>query len=401
MLKKLRVKFILITMTIVTVMLVVIFGLVFHFTRNSLEEESIRMMKELADNPFQLGILNDEPEEVRLPYFVLQIGLGGEILATGGGYFDLSDEAFLQEVLNVAFYAQEDVGLLKDYNLRYYRQTGMLSQSIVFADISSELSTLEALLQLCLFLGMLSFLVFLLISFFFARWAIKPVEQAWQQQKQFVADASHELKTPLTVILTNAELLQSPDCDEVQKARFSESILVMSRQMRGLVEGLLELARADRGPDRAAVQRFDFSACMTRASLPFEPLFFERELTLESFIEPGLQLCGDEEKLRHLPEILLDNALKYARSPGQVILSLRRQGSHALLTVSNTGDPIPAAERKEIFKRFYRADKSRRCSGSYGLGLSIAESIVQAHGGKIWAESAGGWNRFVVQLPLG
>ena len=401
MLKKLRVKFILINMTIVTAMLFVIFALVFHFTRSSLEQESIRMMKELADNPFQLGILNDDPEEVRLPYFVLQIGLGGEILATGGGYFDLSDEAFLQEVLNVAFYAQEDVGLLKDYDLRYYRQTGLMSQSIVFADVSSEQSTLEALLRLCLFLGGLSFLVFLFISFFFARWAVKPVERAWQQQKQFVADASHELKTPLTVILTNAELLQSPDYDAAQRSRFSESILVMSRQMRGLVEGLLELARADRGPDKAAGQVFDFSACMARAALPFEPLFFERGLMLESRIEPGLCLRGEEEKLRQLPEILLDNALKYAGSPGRVIFSLRRQGSHALLAVSNTGEPIPPAELKEIFKRFYRSDKARCRSGSYGLGLSIAESIVRAHGGKIWAESAGGWNRFFAQLPMG
>lgn len=397
MIRKLRLKFIAVTTALLTVMLCVIFGLIIHFTAQSLEAESIQALRTAASAPMRLG----RPDETdRLSGFTVRITPMGTIVENSGS-FDLSDEELLNKLIETAANSEEQIGELSEYSLRFCRDSGVGGMTIVFADITAEKAAIRNLTLNCIGIGLAALLALWGISVLLARWMIRPVEAAWQEQRQFVADASHELKTPLTVILTNAELLQSPDCDEVQKARFSESILVMSRQMRGLVEGLLELARADRGPDRAAVQRFDFSACMTRASLPFEPLFFERELTLESFIEPGLQLCGDEEKLRHLPEILLDNALKYARSPGQVILSLRRQGSHALLTVSNTGDPIPAAERKEIFKRFYRADKSRRCSGSYGLGLSIAESIVQAHGGKIWAESAGGWNRFVVQLPLG
>lgn len=400
MLKKLRAKFIAINMLIVTAMLLVIFSLVFWFTRNNLEQESIRMMRELAENPFQLGILNNEPEEVRLPYFILQIGLGGDIVATGG-YFDLSDEQFLKEVLNTAFYAPEDVGVLREYNLRYYRQAGLVSQTIVFADMSSEERTLDALLRLCIFIGLLSFAAFLLVSLFLARWSVKPVERAWEQQRQFVADASHELKTPLTVILTNAELLQSPDYDEAQRRRFSGSILTMSRQMRGLVEGLLELARGDREADKARAETLDLSALTAETLLPFEPLFFEKGLTLQSRIEPGLTLRGESEKLRRLLEILLDNAQKYAGPPGYAHVELRRQGSHALLTVSNTGEPLSSQEQKDIFKRFYRADKARHRDGGYGLGLSIGENIVRAHGGRIWAESEGGFNRFRVQLPLG
>lgn len=400
MLKKLRAKFIAFNMLIVAAMLLVIFSLVFYFTKSSLEQESVRMMKELAQNPFQLGILNDEPEQVRLPYFILQIGLGGDIVATGGGYFDLSDEQFLQKVLNTAFYAPEDVGVLKDCNLRYYRQAGLLSQTIVFADMSSEARTLEALLRLCIFIGLLSLGLFWLVSLFLARWAVKPVERAWEQQRQFVADASHELKTPLTVILTNAELLQAPDCDEEKRRGFSDNILAMSRQMRSLVEGLLELARGDRAADKTHLAPLDFSALAAETLLPFEPLFFEKGLTLQSRMEPGLTLRGDGEKLRRLLEILLDNAQKYSEAPGLVHVELRRQGNSALLTVANSGTPLSAREQKDIFKRFYRADKARQREGGYGLGLSIAENIVRAHGGRIWAESADGFNRFRVSLPL-
>jgi len=401
MLKKLRAKFIAFNMLIVAAMLLVIFSLVFYFTKSSLEQESVRMMKELAQNPFQLGILNDEPEQVRLPYFILQIGLGGDIVATGGGYFDLSDEQFLQKVLNAAFYAPEDVGVLEDCNLRYYRQAGLLSQTIVFADMSSEERTLEALLHLCIFIGLLSLGLFWLVSLFLARWAVKPVERAWEQQRQFVADASHELKTPLTVILTNAELLQAPDCDEEKRRGFSDNILAMSRQMRSLVEGLLELARGDRAADKTHLAPLDFSVLAAETLLPFEPLFFEKGLTLQSRMEPGLALRGDGEKLRRLLEILLDNAQKYSEAPGLVHVELRRQGNSALLTVANSGTPLSAREQKDIFKRFYRADKARQREGGYGLGLSIAENIVRAHGGRIWAESADGFNRFRVQLPLG
>ncbi len=399
MLKKLRRRVVLLTMCIATLMLSVIFALVFHFTKTDLEQASLRELEELAKNPYALGVLDDDSERLHLPYFILHIGLTGDILATGGGYFDLSDTDFLKEVLSAVLASPEPTGLLEDYNLRYSRQAGLLRESIVFVDVSGEMRTLAALVKLSVVLGLLSLLAFFGIGCLFARLAVRPVERAWAQQRQFVADASHELKTPLTVILTNAELLQSPTYTEAQRSQFSQSILSMSRRMRGLVEGLLELARADNGPERAAGSRLDWSACVAESALPFEALFFEKGLGLQLDIDPAIVLRGDETKLRQLPEIFLDNALKYAEAPAQVLLSLKKQGNHAVLSVSNTGAPIPPAELKNLFTRFYRLDKNR-AAGSYGLGLSIAESIARAHGGKVWAESSRGWNRFFVQLPL-
>ena len=135
------------------------------------------------------------------------------------------------------------IGVLADYGLRFYRAVTPTTQCIVFADISSEINTMDHLMTYSLLIGAGSFLLFLAISLFLANWAVKPVDLAWQQQRQFVADASHELKTPLTVIQTSAELLRETGADTVSRSRFTENILVMTHQMRELVEGLLELAR--------------------------------------------------------------------------------------------------------------------------------------------------------------
>lgn len=401
MLKQLRIKFICINMLIVTVMLSVIFGMVFHFTRQNLESESLRMMRAVAGDSFRTGRPGQPPEGVRLPYFTLEMGQGGELIAAGGGYYDLSDEEFLREILEATMETRTNTGILAQYNLRYQRvATPAGAQRIVFADMSSERNTLNHLIRTCAAIGAASLLVFFLISLFLAYWSVKPVERAWREQRQFVADASHELKTPLTVILTNAELLQGPNHDESARARFSESILTMAKQMRGLVESLLELARLDSGTVKTTVSHLDLSELVSDAILPFEPLCFERNLEVQSAIEPNIKVNGSVAHLRQVTEILLDNAIKYSSSPAAVNVVLNRRGMHCLLSVSNPGEAIPPEELKNIFKRFYRTDKVRSMDHSYGLGLSIAESIVKEHRGRIWAESRDGINTFSVELPV-
>ena len=399
MLRRLRLKFICINMLIVLAVLLVMFGLVYQITQQDLEAESIRMMRAVAAEPFRLGRPGEQPEEVRLPYFVLRLGENGEIAPTGG-FYDLSDDAFLQELLDAARGTGEDVGVLREYGFRFCFGSGPWGDNIVFADMSSEQSTLNGLVHTCGIIGGVSLLAFLFISIFLARWAVRPVEKAWDQQRQFVADASHELKTPLTVILTNAEMMQDPACSGEARGRCAESILTMSRQMRGLVESLLELARVDNGAVRTAVAQVDLSRLVSDAALPFEPLFFEKDLPLDCQVESGIVVKGSESHLRQVVEILLDNALKYSNPPGQVLLKLNRQGKHCRLSAANPGPAISAADLKNIFKRFYRIDKARRMDHSYGLGLAIADRIVQEHRGRIWAESGDGINTFWVELPI-
>ena len=399
MLKRLRIKFVCINMLIVTVMLCGILGTVLHFTAKNMEAESIRMMQTIAVHPLQTKAPDEFGEEIRLPYFTLQIDQDGQLSATGGGYFDLSDDTYLREVLDAALATHAQTGILEEYNLRFCRIVTPTDQCVVFTDMTSEQRTMHNLVRSCLVIGAASFLLFLLISFLLARWAVRPVARAWAQQRQFVADASHELKTPLTVILTNAELMQDPAYSQDERTRFAGYVLTMANQMRGLVESLLELARMDSGLTAAAMEELDWSCLISEAVLPFEPLYYERGLRLDCQIEEGLRVKGSPSHLRQVVEILLDNALKYTSPPADVTVRLKRQGSRRLLSVSNPGPAISQEDLRNIFKRFYRLDQSRGTSHSYGLGLPIAQGVVRQHRGRIWAESRDGKNSFSVELP--
>lgn len=400
MIKKLQIKFIVINMTMVTIMLSIIFGLIYHFTQRNLETESISMMKSIAADPFQLGRPDDSPSDIRLPFFILQLDMEGGLVSANGGYYDLSDQELLDELIERASESPKDTGVIESHNLRYCRVRMPMGTVLVFADMSSERSTLHHLLRSFVVIGVFGFLVFLGISVLLAKWAVKPVAKAWQQQKQFVADASHELKTPLTVIMTNAELLQYPDCDKQEQVNFLHSITTMSQQMWQLIEKMLILARTDVQQIRPIMEHLDISRLVLDSAISFEGVFVEKGLLLENDIESDIKVWGNETALRQVVEILLDNAQKYAFPNSAARISLQKKDIHkCCLKVSNTGEEIPPEELKNIFRRFYRMDRARNRNGSFGLGLSIAENIVAQHKGRIWAESRDGVNIFCVMLP--
>ena len=380
-------------MSLVFALLCVIFGTIYGFTAINLERDSLQLMHAMTIPP---GSLVEKIPDFKVPYLVLQQNMQGFWIAQGTDHYDLTDQAFLTDLLQAVSEEADQTGILRTYDLRYLR-TETPTIRYVFMDISAEQTTLRHLIRNCVIIGIASLVAFFGIILLFSRWALKPVDAAWNYQKQFVADASHELKTPLAVILTNAELLT--DCDQPPEAKeqFSQNILTMSRQMRNLVEGLLELARLDNVTP--AFQLLDFSALTENALLPFEPVFFEQELHLESSILPGLWVKGSSAHLQQIIEIFLDNAGKYATS-GTVTLKLDKAGNHALLTVENAGTPLTLEEANNIFRRFYRTDPSRSRNGSYGLGLSIAQKITLQHGGKIWAEGTAIGNRFSLLIPL-
>ncbi|MDO4512909.1 MAG: ATP-binding protein [Lachnospiraceae bacterium] len=399
MIRKLQIKFVVINMTIVSIMLFVIFGLIYQFTQRNLETESIRMMKSIAANPFQLGSPGDSPSNLRLPFFALQIGIWGDLIATGGGYYDLSDLDFLEELIHESLENNQEIGIIEEHNLRYYRVTMPMGAILVFSDMSSEKHTLHNLVKTSAIIAFFSFVVFLGISVLLARWAVRPVAKAWKQQKQFIADASHELKTPLTVIMTNAELLQSPDYSEEEHTYFLQSISLMSEQMKQLVEKMLLLARSDNQQISFAMHPVNLSKVALDCEISFEGVFADRGLSLESFVEPDIVVRGNEDELKQVIDILLDNAQKYSSANTTTHLTLSsKDRNKCCLRVSNPGEPIPPEELKNIFQRFYRMDRARERDGSFGLGLSIAETIITKHRGRIWAESQNGVNSFLVEL---
>lgn len=399
MIKRLRIKFVCINMTIVTVMLCAIFGLVLHFTSIGMERESFEMMQTMAMNPQQLGVPGKHGPGTQLPHFTLQTGPGGEWMVSGSGNFDLTDPAVLADLIKLS--SAQKSGVLKEYGLRFVRVATPTTQRIVFADMSRETAIINNLVEDCLLIGAVSFIVFLIISILLAHWAVKPVAVAWEQQRQFVADASHELKTPLTVILSNAQMLAGNGDDPELRDKLTGNILTVSQQMKDLVGKLLNSAQVDQGIGTMEVSTLDLSETVFNALLPFDSIFYEQEKELDSDIEDGIWVWGSQSHLVQVVDILLDNAQKYSSERGRTWVTLKRQGAkHCLLTVASEGVPMSAKELKDIFKRFYRADAARERNGSYGLGLSIAESIVKAHKGKIWAESKDGINTFMVQLPV-
>lgn len=398
MIRRLRVRLVCAVMAVAAALLCALFGTVVHFTRSGLEAESLQAMRAAAAEPPGLVRPGLRRDTAQLPCFILQLGPRGELTASGDGYFDLTDAEFLQDVMARALEAGTESGVLADCGLRFLRTGPPGCPAVVFADLTGETRTMERLMRACLLAGSGTLLAFLAVSILLSRWMTKPVDEAWKRERQFVADASHELKTPLTVIQTNAELLG--DGDPAAQARYRENILAVSRQMRTLAEGLLDLTRAGGGLTERALETVDFSSLTEEALLLFDPVFFERGLRLESEIEPGLLVRGSPEKLRQAMDAPLDNAQKYTSSGGTVLVRLARQGRYGVLSISGPGKELTPQERQDVFRRFYRADPARTGDGSYGLGLAIAREIVTAHGGKIWAESGGGHNTFLIRLPL-
>lgn len=438
MIKRLRRKFICINMVIVTIMLIFIFGLTLNLTQSAMEEDGLELLRsavapdkkdEGKQNPpaepdggkknkepkptagegFQQGAPAEtgkqnppaEPDKKhsRLPTFTLQYNETGTLVAQGSDFYDLTDTAYLQEILDAAIATGKESGVLSSQSLRFLKANFSGRDLYIFADISQERATMHNLVVDVLFISALAFLAFLLISVFLSFWAVKPVERAWMQQQQFIADASHELKTPLTVILTNAELMCDNTLPEEEQKECAGHILDMSQRMRNLTEEMLTLARAENAQEGLMKELCPVDQILDDAVLSFEALFFEQGLELQADLAEGIRVKGNETQLRQLAEILLDNARKYSL-PGEVNLQLRKNNCRSCtISLSNPAQPLSKEALEHLFERFYRVDEARSSDGSFGLGLSIAEGIVKRHGGSIGAEYKDGRITFTAQLP--
>ena len=402
MIQRLRWKFVAVIMLIVTVILGVMFCFFYISTAENARQESVALLIQAARNPDGLNRPWEQEERYQLPTFTLAADVTGQVWQVWGS-IDTEDLVHLQEIADQVLANGGESGVLSSLELRYYRQHlpsgGWL---ITCADRTFELTMLKSLRWNMLLIGGITLAIFFLVSLWLSRWMTRPVERAWQQQRQFVADASHELKTPLTVILSNAELLAGREGELTpQLGRWVDNIRVESVQMRRLVEELLTLARSDNGGTKREITDVDWSDLVEQGVLTFEPTVFEKGLRLESHVRSGCHVRGDESSLRQVLDILLDNAVKYSLDGGTIMVTLEKEGERsALLRVSNPSEPISAEEAGKLFDRFYRQDRARTGSGGYGLGLAIARRLVEERKGKIWAEHRNGVTVMQVRLPV-
>lgn len=241
---------------------------------------------------------------------------------------------------------------------------------------------------------------YFVISTTLAQSAISPIEESWKKQRQFVADASHELKTPLSVIMANTEIIASHPDDTVQsQMKWINNTLEESKRMATLVQDLLFLAKSDDGV-KVEMSTTNLSECVQSCVLTSEALFYENNKIFDSKIDQDIYVDGNEGQLKQLVTILLDNANKYAVGDGNINLTLSATSRNAILTVTNDSNEVSSEQIVHLFDRFYTMDTSRNKShGGNGLGLSIAERIVQTHGGNIVAEYQNGKMTFRATIP--
>ncbi len=227
---------------------------------------------------------------------------------------------------------------------------------------------------------LLSLIIIYIIAKRVSKYIVQPVEETFEKQKQFIQDASHELKTPLAVIQANAEVLEN----EVGNNKWLTYIQNEMESMNKLINELLLLTKIENVDNAKEYKNFDLSKEVEIITSMFESMAYEKNVTLSSNIQKDITLNGSKEDIEHILSILIDNAIKHTEAKKKVVVELKKEKNDIVLQIKNVGEAIPEAEREKIFERFYRIDKSRnRNEKRYGLGLAIAKSTVQKYNGNI------------------
>ncbi len=336
----------------------------------------------------------ETPYESR--FFWVLLGEDGQVLQTDTGQIAAVDAEDAAAYARSVAGAGSRSGFWGDY--RYLLCEDELGSRVIFLDCGRSLSAFRATLRASVMLAAAGLLAVLALLLVLSSRIVRPVAESYEKQKRFITDAGHELKTPMTIISADADLAEM-ECGENQ---WLSDIRRQAQRLTGLTNDLIYLSRMEEEQPRLPCIEFPISDVVGEMGQSFLAVAKSQDKTLTVQVQPMVSWVGDEKAIRQLVSILLDNALKYSPSGGQLALRLEKQGRWLLLSVSNTVDePVEREALPRLFDRFYRTDKSRNSqTGGYGLGLSIARSIVLAHRGKIRAESPDGHTlSVVVTLP--
>ena len=279
---------------------------------------------------------------------------------------------------------------LSGVSYRYFvKKTGDRTR-VIFIDRTNQIETMQRLLFILIAVGIGALIVLFPVSVVVSGWIAKPISKAWSDQKEFFANASHELKTPLTVISANIDVITSePDRTVAEQEKWFEYIKSETVKMSKLINQMLYLSKDDREEIGMLMSDVNVSEAFEGVCLSIEALAFEKGHAIKTDIEPDIIARGDKEMLIRLANILIDNAISHSVGDGDITVGFHRKKGKNILVVSNTGEYIPPEELSRLFDRFYRTDKSRTSStGGFGLGLSIAKAIADKHKGTLTAASS-------------
>ena len=304
---------------------------------------------------------------------------------------DVTDEVreYALKLNNIFF----EEGYIGNYIYKV-RKLGNNEKEISLMENEETIDRLKSTIVTSIIIGILGISVIYIIAKKISKIIVKPVEESFEKQKQFVSDASHELKTPLAVIEANADVLQ----DKVGENKWITYIQNEVQSMNKLVNDLLVLAKME-NINKIDTQKFNLSKEANMSVAVFESMIYEKNIKLETNISEEIYFNGEKEDIKHIISILLDNAIKHTEKENKIIVNIEKEKNDIRIEVRNQGDPIPKEEQEKIFERFYRVDKARnRSEKRYGLGLSIAKGIVQKYGGTISVNSKDGYTSFIVKL---
>ena len=346
-----------------------------------------------GDHGFKPGFDPEAPKFQLSTFYTVAISYDGKVLEIKNNPATVYSDDTLEQMAKNIIKESKSTGTLDNLTFLKTDKNGYIL--VAFMDNTVVNESAMTLFRYTLIFGGVALVVFFFLSRFLAKKIVAPLEESYQKQRQFISDAGHELKTPVSVVSANAELLVR----QIGDNQWLQNIQYENERMGMLVGQLLDLARTENVTPQ--MEHIDFSRLVAGETLPFESVAFEKELALNTAITSGIAVEGNGAQLKQLTSILLDNAIRHSKPAGEVRLTLTGDHGIAELSVINTGDEIPTEHRDKIFERFYRMDPVRSGEDKhYGLGLAIAKAIVAAHHGHIEVLCYNGLVEFRVNLPI-
>ncbi len=404
MLKKLRIKFIIVSMVATLLVLTAIISFINIRNYVNINETVDRTLQVLKDNDGRFSMEKKEPPKGISPeapyetrYFTVTFDSEGNVVAIDTKNIAAINDDVAKEYAEKLYAKNKEKGFIKDYK---YVETITTNgdKMYIFLDCSRSLRTFREFLSASIIISIAGLFVVLVLVVIFSKIIMKPVAETYQKQKQFITDANHELKTPLTIINASCEILEL-EMNNTEN-EWTNTIKEQVARLTELTNKLVFLSKMDEENHKISMTDFSLSEVIEEAVKPYYTLALSKGKKITTDIEANVTLNGDMEMIKQAISLLLDNAIKYSDEEGNITIKLSKSGRNKKIIVSNTTTGVPTGDLSQLFERFYRLDKSRNSeTGGHGIGLSVVKSIINLHKGKIIANSNDGKTiNFIITL---